>query len=116
MTVAPKPFYETMYILRPDLGDELTQQAIEKFKTTLSEVGGEQIQVLNRGRRRLAYPIQKFSDGIYVQLNYYGNSGTVAAFERAMRLSEEVIRFLTIAQTPPQPAPAAEPLAVATPE
>ncbi|MEN9233665.1 MAG: 30S ribosomal protein S6 [Gloeomargarita sp. DG02_4_bins_56] len=116
MAVAPKPFYETMYILRPDLGDELTQQAIEKFKTTLSELGGEEIQVLNRGRRRLAYPIQKFSDGIYIQLNYFGNSNTVAAFERAMRLSEDVIRYLTIAQTPPPPAPGSEPVATATPE
>lgn len=112
MAVAPKPFYETMYILRPDLGDELTQQAIEKFKTTLSESGGESIQVINRGRRRLAYPIRKFSDGIYVQLNYYGNSATVATFERAMRLSEDVIRYLTIAQAPPEP----EPTTAATPE
>lgn len=116
MTVAQKPFYETMYILRPDLGDELTQQAIEKFKTALSDLGGEEIQVLNRGRRRLAYPIQKFSDGIYIQLNYYGTSTTVATFERAMRLSEDVIRYLTIAQAPPEPVPGAEPAAVATPE
>jgi len=115
MPVAAKPYYETMYILRPDLGDELTQQTIEKFKNILGELGGEHIQVLNRGRRRLAYPIRKCSDGIYVQLNYYGNRNTVAAFERAMRLSEEVIRFLTITQTPPTP-PAAEPLTVATSE
>ncbi|APB34371.1 30S ribosomal protein S6 [Gloeomargarita lithophora Alchichica-D10] len=116
MTVALKPFYETMYILRPDLGEELTQQAIEKFKTTLGDLGGEEIQVLNRGRRRLAYPIRKFSDGIYIQLNYYGGSNTVTAFERAMRLSEDVMRYLTIAQEPPEPIPGAEPLDIATPE
>ncbi|MCS6782443.1 MAG: 30S ribosomal protein S6 [Gloeomargarita sp. SKYBB_i_bin120] len=107
MPVSRKPYYETMYILRPDLGDEQTQQAIEKYKNILSELGGEEIQILNRGRRRLAYPIRKFSDGIYVQVNYYGRNDTVAAFERAMRLSEDVIRFLTIAQRPPQKKEAA---------
>ncbi|MEN9215474.1 MAG: 30S ribosomal protein S6 [Gloeomargarita sp. DG_1_6_bins_138] len=53
---------------------------------------------------------------MYIQLNYFGNSNTVAAFERAMRLSEDVIRYLTIAQTPPPPAPGSEPVATATPE
>jgi small subunit ribosomal protein S6 len=49
-----------------------------------------------RGKRRLAYPIAKHKEGIYVQLTHNGDGQQVAALERAMRLSEDVIRYLTV--------------------
>ncbi|CEJ43362.1 30S ribosomal protein S6 [Umezakia ovalisporum] len=88
--------YETIYILRPDLGDEQVEQAITRYKNLLTELGGENIEVQNRGKRRLAYEIKKHRDGIYIQMNYTGKGSAVAPVERAMRLSEEVIRYLTI--------------------
>jgi small subunit ribosomal protein S6 len=90
--------YETMYILRPDLGDEQTEQAITKYQNLLRDQGAEDIQIQNRGKRRLAYEIKKHRDGIYIQLNYTAPATAIAPFERAMRLSEEVIRYLTIKQ------------------
>ncbi|MBE9008363.1 30S ribosomal protein S6 [Fortiea sp. LEGE XX443] len=90
--------YETMYILRPDLNDEQVDQAIAKYQTLIQEQGAENIEIQNRGKRRLAYEIKKQRDGIYIQMNYTGPGNLIAPLERAMRLSEEVIRYLTIKQ------------------
>jgi small subunit ribosomal protein S6 len=97
-----KPFiYETMYILRPDLGDEATDQAITKYQTILRDQGAENLETQHRGKRRLAYEIQKQRDGVYIQMNYTAPGTAIAILERAMRLSEEVIRYLTIKQDVP---------------
>ncbi|PSB25471.1 30S ribosomal protein S6 [Stenomitos frigidus] len=95
-------FYETMYILRPDLNEEAVDQAIEKYQTILRENGADVLETQHRGKRRLAYEIQKNREGIYIQINYQSDGSQVALVERAMRLSEEVIRFLTIKQEVPE--------------
>ncbi len=100
--------YETMYILRPDLGEELVTQATAKYQNLVRDNGGTDVESLHRGKRRLAYEIQRQRDGIYIQLNYKGNGTQVAILERAMRLSEEVIRYLTIKQEVPKEEPAEE--------
>jgi len=87
-----------MYILRPDLGDELTDQAIGKYQNILREQGAEILETQHRGKRRLAYEINRHREGIYVQMNYKGPGKVVAVMERAMRLSEEVVRYLTVKQ------------------
>lgn len=97
-----KPFiYETMYILRPDLGEELTEAAIAKYQTILRDQGAQNLETQHRGKRRLAYEIQKQRDGIYIQMNYTAPGTAIAVLERAMRLSEDVIRYLTIKQDAP---------------
>ncbi|TVP62393.1 MAG: 30S ribosomal protein S6 [Nodularia sp. (in: Bacteria)] len=94
--------YETIYILRPDIGDEQVEQAIAKYQNLLTEQGAENMKIQNRGKRRLAYEIKKHRDGIYVQMDYTGPGTAIAPMERAMRLSEEVIRYLTIKQDLPE--------------
>ena len=100
--------YETMYILRPDLGDEQVAQAITKYENFIREQGADNIEIQNRGKRRLAYEIGKNRDGIYVQMNYTGPGKVIALMERSMRLSEEVIRYLTIKQEIKEPKPEKE--------
>jgi len=90
--------YETMYILRPDLGEELLDQTIERYQTMLLEAGATNIEIQHRGKRRLAYEISRQREGIYIQMNYEGDGSFVAPMERAMRQSDEVIRYLTIKQ------------------
>jgi small subunit ribosomal protein S6 len=58
-----------------------------------------------RGKRRLAYPIAKHKEGIYVQLSHKGDGQQVGTLEKAMRLSEDVIRYLTVKQDGPLPTP-----------
>lgn len=95
--------YEMMYILRPDLLEEQVNQQVEKYQVFLQEHSAEELQVKNWGKRRLAYPINRFNEGFYVQVNYKCNGQQVAPLERAMRLSDEVIRYLTIKLDTDQP-------------
>lgn len=94
--------YETMYILRPDFGDEQVEQAIAKYQNLIQEQGAENIEIQQRGKRRLAYEINRQREGFYVQMNYQGPGKIIAPLERSMRLSEEVIRYLTIKQEVPE--------------
>ena len=102
-----QPYYETMYILRPDIPEEEVDSHISKYRDLVIEAGGEVLDTQMRGKRRLAYPIAKHREGIYVQLNHNGDGQQVGPLERAMRLSEDVIRYLTVKQTGPLPTPRA---------
>ena len=99
--------YETMYILRPDLGDEQIEQAIAKYENLLKEQGATNLQIQLRGKRRLAYEIGRQREGVYVQMNYEAPGTAIAPMERAMRLSEEVIRYLTLKLEEPTATPEA---------
>lgn len=101
--------YETMYILRPDLIDEQVDVAIARYRDLLEEQGGQNIQIQNLGKRRLAYEIDEHREGVYVQMNYTGPGNQIAVLERAMRLGDDVIRYLTTKQpaSPVEMAPAA---------
>ena len=90
--------YETMYILRPNLGEEETTQIVETYQNILTENGAEDITIQHRGKRRLAYEIDRNREGIYIQMNYRSPGDAIAVMQRAMRLSEAVLRFLTIKQ------------------
>lgn len=87
--------YEMMVILRPDLSEDLVQKEVTKYQDFLAQYNTEELSIKVWGKRRLAYPIGKFQDGIYLLFNYRGDGKQVAPLERAMRLSDEVIRFLT---------------------
>jgi small subunit ribosomal protein S6 len=108
--------YEIMYILRPDLSDEQADGAIEKYRAILETNGATEIEIQQRGKRRLAYLIGKNRDGIYVQVNYTGSGQEIAPLERAMRLSEDVIRYLSLKLDPPKKAEKAAALAAANGE
>ena len=98
-------YYETMYILRPDIAEDEVIKHIEKYNTLLESMGGKILDSQMRGKRRLAYPIAKNREGIYVQLSHQGDGQHIAKIEKAMRLSEDVIRYMTIKQEGPLPTP-----------
>ena len=108
-----QPYYETMYILRPDIPEEEVEGHVTKYRDIVVEAGGEVLDCQMRGKRRLAYTIAKHREGIYVQLNHNGDGQQVAPLEKAMRLSEDVIRYLTVKQDGPMPAPRSVPGVVA---
>tara|TARA_B100000965_G_scaffold210896_1_gene176241 strand:- start:570 stop:1022 length:453 start_codon:yes stop_codon:yes gene_type:complete len=103
--MSEQPYYETMYILRPDIPEEEVDSHLKKYSEILEKSGTEVLDSQMRGKRRLAYPIAKNKEGIYVQLSHRGNGQQVATLERAMRLSEDVIRYLTVKQDGPLPTP-----------
>ena len=98
-------YYETMYILRPDIPEEEVTNHIEKYNKILEESGGKILDSQMRGKRRLAYQIAKHREGIYVQLSHQGDGQHIFKIEKAMRLSEDVIRYLTVKQEGPLPTP-----------
>ncbi|HGY5533245.1 MAG: 30S ribosomal protein S6 [Prochlorococcaceae cyanobacterium ETNP18_MAG_17] len=107
--MSQQPYYETMYILRPDIPEEEVETHVSKYREMITEAGAEVLDNQMRGKRRLAYPIAKHKEGIYVQLSHNGNGQQVAVLEKAMRLSEDVIRYLTVKQEGPLPAPRVAP-------
>ena len=98
-------YYETMYILRPDIAEDDVNKHIEKYNDLLEKMGGKILDSQMRGKRRLAYPIAKNREGIYVQLSHQGDGQHISKIEKAMRLSEDVIRYMTIKQEGPLPTP-----------
>ena len=103
--MSDQPYYETMYILRPDIPEEEVDSHLKKYSEILEKSGTEVLDSQMRGKRRLAYTIAKHKEGIYVQLSHKGNGQQVAILEKAMRLSEDVIRYLTVKQNGPLPTP-----------
>ena len=101
----PQPYYETMYILRPDIAEDEVSNHIDKYNKLLEEFGGTILDSQMRGKRRLAYQISKHREGIYVQLSHQGDGQHIFKIEKAMRLSEDVIRYMTVKQDGPLPTP-----------
>jgi small subunit ribosomal protein S6 len=87
--------YEVMYILRTDLEDQAVQAVIEKFQGVINN-GGEITKHQVMGKRRLAYEINKYRDGIYVLVNFTATPAVVKELDRVMRISDEVIRFMIV--------------------
>jgi len=100
-----KSYYETMYILRPDIAEDEVTNHIDKYNKLLEEFGGIILDSQMRGKRRLAYLIAKHREGIYVQLSHQGDGQHIFKIEKAMRLSEDVIRYMTVKQEGPLPTP-----------
>ncbi len=98
-------YYETMYILRPDIAEDEVNNHIDKYNKLLEELGGKILDSQMRGKRRLAYQISKHREGIYVQLSHQGDGQHISKIEKTMRLSEDVIRYLTVKQEGPLPTP-----------
>ncbi len=100
-------YYETMYILRPDIAEDEVTNHINKYNKLLEEFGGTILDSQMRGKRRLAYQIAKHREGIYVQLSHQGDGQHIFKIEKAMRLSDDVIRYMTVKQEGPLPTPRA---------
>jgi small subunit ribosomal protein S6 len=92
--------YEVAYIADPDLDEQALASLEEKISSWIQTAGGKTLQVDRWGRRRLAYPIRKRSDGFYVFLTAELPTTATAALERDLRLQESVLRFLVTSASP----------------
>ncbi len=87
--------YETVFILTPVLSEAQMKEAVEKFKTVLTEGGSTIVNEENWGLRKLAYNIQKKSTGFYTLIEFDGEPTIIKKLETAYRRDEKVLRFLT---------------------
>jgi small subunit ribosomal protein S6 len=88
--------YEVMFIVRPDAAEEDVDKLIAGFTTTITGGGGVVKTVEKMGRRKLAYLVRKFVDGNYVLLTIEANGAVVLELERRLRVTEPVIKFITV--------------------
>jgi len=88
--------YETTYITRPELSEDVQTQLFEKLNEIIERFEGQLFVRDSWGRRKLAYPIKKHNHGYYVYLNYAGPADLPKELERIIRLDDQIIRFLTV--------------------
>lgn len=88
--------YEVMFIVRPDLEEEELDKLVAGFESTVTNGGGVVKSVEKMGRRRLAYLVRKFNDGNYTLLTVEANGDLVHELERRLRVTEPVIKFITV--------------------
>jgi len=88
--------YELMFIVRPDMTEEDQDKLISNLEHAVSSSGGQVKNVEKMGKRRLAYTVRKFNDGMYILLTFTGSGGLVHELERRLRVSEAVIKFLSV--------------------
>jgi small subunit ribosomal protein S6 len=88
--------YEVMFIVRPDTQDEDVDKLIAGFEATVTNGGGTVRSTEKMGRRKLAYLVRKFSEGNYILLTIEADGQLVHELERRLRVSEPVIKFITV--------------------
>ena len=88
--------YETVIVLTPLLSEEVSKEAIAKFKNILTEGGAEIVHEDNWGLKKLAYPIEKKTTGFYHLIEFKAPGEIINKLEIEYRRDERVMRFLTI--------------------
>ena len=88
--------YELMFILRPDMAEEDVDKQVATFESNFTNAGGTVKSVEKMGKRRLAYIVRGFREGAYVLMTLDGDGKAIHELERRMRVTEPVIKFLTV--------------------
>jgi small subunit ribosomal protein S6 len=88
--------YELMFIVRPDMTEEDQDKLISTLETAVTSSGGQVKNMEKMGKRRLAYMVRRFHDGLFLLLTFEGSGGLVHELERRLRVTEPVIKFLSV--------------------
>ena len=87
--------YESMIIINPSVDEEKVKELTTKFTDMINKDGNVE-KADNLGKRKLAYPVKKNEDGIYVVFYFTANPSLIAELERIYRITDDVIKFMTI--------------------
>ena len=88
--------YEELFIVKPEAPEEEVDAFVETLRTQLTNSGATVDKVDKWGKRKLAYRVDKYREGSYVLLQFSANAETVKELERRLRVSDVVIKFLTV--------------------
>ncbi len=88
--------YELMFIVRPDMAEEELDKLISTLESQVTTSGGAVKGVERMGKRRLAYSVRRFQDGVYILLTVEGSGALIHELERRLRVTDPVIKFLTV--------------------
>ena len=93
---SPLREYETTFIVQPEISDEGSRSILSTLDGVLETGGAIRLMCEDHGKRKLAYEVRKFHKGHYYTLMFLDEGTVVPDLERALRLEESVLRFLTI--------------------
>ncbi len=88
--------YELVFITQPNLDEDGLTAVVERVKEAMTSNGGEVVKAEHMGKRRLAYPIDKYREGTYVLMQANLDRPAITAAERTLQLSEDVLRHLLV--------------------
>jgi len=88
--------YETIFIARPNVGEDEIEAITAKATSTIESDGGTILRVNNWGLKKLAYLIKKENQGYYVYIDYAGVPESIAEIERVFRIDDRVLKYLTV--------------------
>ncbi len=88
--------YEELFIVKPDVPDEDVDAFVEQLRTHLTGTGATVDKIEKWGKRRLAYRVDKYREGAYVLFQFTAPAETVKELERRLRVSDMVLKFLTV--------------------
>ena len=88
--------YEVMFIVRPDVSEEEAEKIIAQMEGSVTATRGKIEKVEKMGRRKLAYRVSGYREGLYVLFTLEGSGETVKEFERRLKVSDTVLKFLTV--------------------
>ena len=88
--------YEVMFVVRPNLEDEATNAVAESMKKVLESKKATINEVVNMGRRELAYEVKKFNNGSYFLFKITGDKEAVKEFDRVANINEDIIRHIVV--------------------
>ena len=88
--------YETIFIASPTLTDEQAEELVRQFEGIIAEQGGELLKTERWGRKKLAYEVQKFSEGYYTLFDMNAGPTLIAELERRFRNHDSVIKYLSV--------------------
>lgn len=89
-------FYELVYITRPDVSNTQVENVTKKFAELIKAQGGKVVKTEQWGLKSLAYRVKKHRKGYYTMFAMEANGAVVNEVERQMRISDDIIRFLTV--------------------
>ncbi len=89
-------YYETLYIINPDLAEEDYREVVVKFAGIVEKNNGVVTTVHEWGKKPLAYEVKKKDKGYYVLLRYCGDSGIADQLKRDLKLDDRVLKYQTI--------------------
>jgi len=88
--------YETIFLVRPDLADDLVDKIVERIRGIVHRDGGKVIKVENWGKKKVAYEVKKHLRAIFVRFLYLGSTQMVAEFERNLRMTDDVLKYQSV--------------------
>lgn len=92
--------YETGFVLSPNLSEEETTQFVQQMAEIVAQKKGHMVKQDIWGKRRLAFPIKRFQEGVYVFFTYDGGGDVSVELERRFKQTDHVIRFMTVLKDP----------------